>query len=161
MKPVYIREIQKEDDISLAYIIRSSLEEFGANKPGTAYYDKSTDHLYELFSNKKSAYYVAMIDDEMVGGAGFYPTNGLPADTTELVKMYLSAAARGKGIAKLLMKKVLAKAAEKGYQKIYIETMPELSTAVKFYEKTGFEYLPAPLGNSGHTDCSIWMIKKL
>ena len=33
----------------LAQIIRTSLAEFGANKPGTVYFDPTTDALYELF----------------------------------------------------------------------------------------------------------------
>ena len=44
-----IRPILPSDNASIAKIIRSSLEEFGANKPGTVYSDVTTDHLYELF----------------------------------------------------------------------------------------------------------------
>ena len=46
-------------------------------------------------------------------------------------------------------------------KKIYLETMPELKQALSVYEKFGFEYLKGPMGNSGHTGCSLWMLKKL
>ena len=54
-----IRPIQDEDNVALARIIRAALSEFGADKPGTVYYDPTTDALYELFQKEGSVYYVA------------------------------------------------------------------------------------------------------
>lgn len=31
---------------------------------------------------------------------------------------------------------------------------------VDMYEKAGFRYLSAPLGNSGHFACNLWMLKE-
>ena len=56
---ITIRKITKQDNSTLATIIRSCLTEFGADKPGTVYYDESTDHLYELFNNPQSVYFVS------------------------------------------------------------------------------------------------------
>ena len=161
MEQIKIRPIQKEDNPAVAIIIRNALKEFGADKPGTVYYDETTDHLFELFQKEKSAYAVAIGDDQILGGAGIYPTNGLPADTCELVKIYLAPAARGKGIAGQLMKFCFDTALKNLFTKMYIETMPELVTAVKMYEKLGFTYLTQPMGNSGHTGCDIFMMKVL
>ena len=161
MEQVNLRPIQKEDNAAVAVIIRNALKEFGADKPGTVYYDETTDHLFELFQKEKSAYVVAVEDDEILGGAGIYPTDGLPADTCELVKIYLAPAARGKGIAGQLMNCCFDNALKNGFTKMYIETMPELATAVRMYEKLGFRYLTQPMGNSGHTDCNIFMMKEL
>ena len=55
----------------------------------------------------------------------------------------------------------LEKAADLGFDNVYLETMPELQQAMKVYEKFGFQYLNWPLGNSGHFGCSRWMLKKL
>lgn len=161
MEQVNIRPIQKEDNAAVAVIIRNALKEFGADKPGTVYYDETTDHLFELFQKEKSAYFVAIEDDEIFGGAGIYPTHGLPADTCELVKIYLAPAARGKGIAGQLMNCCFDNALKNGFTKMYIETMPELATAVRMYEKLGFSYLTQPMGNSGHTGCDIFMMMEL
>ena len=158
---ITIRKIQLSDNSQLALIVRTSLAEFGANKPGTVYYDDTTDHLYELFQSPGSVYYVAEINGRLLGGAGIYPTEGLPAETCELVKMYLHREARGKGLGKLLIERSLEFAKNSGYQQVYIETMPELRKAVSIYEKFGFEYLKGPLGNWGHFGCDIWMLKKL
>jgi putative acetyltransferase len=157
-----IRTIRQDDNPALATIIRDTLKEFNANKPGTVYFDDSTDHLFEVFSAaSKSIYYVATWNGEIMGGSGIYPTPDLPEGTCELVKLYLSPAARGKGIGKKLLERSIAVAKEMGYTKIYLETMPELTVAIPMYEKSGFTYLTAAQGNSGHTGCDVWMIKDL
>ena len=84
-----IRPIQKSDDPVLARIVRDTLAEFGANHPGTVYFDPSTDYLSVVFQNNRSKYNVVELDGVIAGGGGIFPTEGLPEDTCELVKMYL------------------------------------------------------------------------
>ena len=156
-----IRSIRKEDNKQLAYIIRAVLAEFKANKPGTVYYDPTTDDLYILFQTNNAAYFVAEINNEIIGGAGVYPTPALPAGCCELVKLYLLPQARGTGIGKALIEKCFEAAKQFGFTTMYLETMPELSTAVGLYERLGFKYLKNSLGNSGHFGCDIWMLKDL
>jgi putative acetyltransferase len=160
MHNILIRPIQPTDNTAIASIIRRSLEEFGANHPGTVYYDDSTDHLFELFqSTPRSDYFIAEKAGEILGGAGIFPTDGLPEGTCELVKMYLSPAARGLGLGRHMINQCLEIAKQTGYESVYLETMPELKKAVSVYEKFGFEFLQKPMGNSGHCGCDIWMIK--
>ena len=161
MDNIKIRPIEPQDNPRLADIIRNTLKEFKANRPGTVYFDKTTDHLYELFLGIRGIYHVAVMDGHIIGGAGIYPTAGLNPDTCELVKLYLSPPGRGKGLGKLLIQKCLSSAIAEGYKKVYLETMPELITAIPMYEQFGFTYLDGPLGNSGHNGCAIWMIKLL
>ena len=158
---ITIRPIEKKDNAALAKIVRDTLAEFGANHPGTVYYDPTTDTLFEVFQRDGAGYFVAEIDNKLMGGAGIYPTDGLPAGTCELVKMYLRSHVRGLGLGRLLIEKCIEQAKEFGYKKVYLESMPELRQALKVYEKFGFEYLKGPMGNSGHTGCSLWMLKKL
>jgi putative acetyltransferase len=161
MNNIRIRNIQPSDNPTLARIVKDTLAEFGANHPGTVYYDASTDTLFEVFQKERSAYFVAEKDGEIVGGGGIYPTDALPGDTCELVKMYLLPPARGTGLGRTLIEKCLEAAKELGYKQVYLETMPELKQALNVYAKFGFEYLKGPMGNSGHTGCSLWMLKKL
>ncbi len=158
---ISIRTIHPSDNPFLSKIVKDTLAEFGANHPGTVYYDPTTDTLYELFQIEGAAYFVAEINNEIVGGGGIYPTDGLPADTCELVKMYLLPQARGKNLGRTLIEKCIAFAKEAGYKQVYLESMPELKQALKVYAKFGFEYLKGPMGNSGHTGCSLWMLKEL
>lgn len=157
---ITIRPIAPGDNAALARAVRETLAEFGAAKPGTAYYDDATDHLYELFSQTpRSAYFAAEVAGEVLGGGGIFPTQGLPADTVELVKLYLRPAARGRGVGKALIAHCLQAASAHGYAHVYLETTAELTQAIPLYEKLGFAYLPAPLGDSGHFGCQIWMVK--
>lgn len=160
MQPV-IRPIEHRDNSAIAVVIRAALAEFGANKPGTVYFDESTDHLFELFRQPGSAYFIAEWQGQVVGGAGIYPTEGLPAGCCELVKMYLTPAARGTGLGRTLISLCLETARDLGFSQVYLETMPELRKAVTVYEKFGFRYLEGPLGNSGHFGCDVWMLKDL
>ena len=158
---IIIRKIITGDNAKIASIIRNSLEEFNAVKPGTVYFDETTDHLYELFRQERSCYFVATINDEVTAGGGIFPTEGLPAKTCELVKMYVSSAARGKGLGKMLLQQCIDEAKNNGFEKMYIETMPELTNAIEMYKKYGFTFIPTSLGNSGHTGCDLFMMKDI
>jgi putative acetyltransferase len=161
MENVVIRTILQTDNKNLAAIVRNTLAEFGANHAGTVYYDPTTDDLFSLFQKEKSIYYVALVNELIVGGAGIFPSAGLPEKTCELVKMYLNKNARGQGLGKLLIKKCIDFATDKGYKHIYLETMPELKKAMSVYEKFGFYYLKGPMGNTGHFGCDVWMMKDI
>jgi putative acetyltransferase len=156
-----IRPIQAKDNVAIAKIIRDTLTEFGAAKPGTVYFDATTDHLFELFQQPKAAYFVVENEGVVLGGGGLFPTADLPADTCELVKMYLHSDVRGRGFGKQLIEQCLFTAKENGFKSIYLETMPELKQALNVYEKLGFKYLSEPLGNTGHFGCGLWMLKEL
>ncbi|MBS1627303.1 MAG: GNAT family N-acetyltransferase [Bacteroidetes bacterium] len=159
---IIIRAIEVKDNAAIAKIIRDALEEFKANKPGTVYFDKTTDNLFELFtSTHKSKYFIAVLNEKVIGGAGIFPTEGLPNETCELVKMYLAKEVRGLGLGRKMIEICLQSAKQNGYRKIYLESMPELKNALAVYEKFGFEYLSNPLGNSGHCGCDLWMLKEL
>ena len=75
--------------------------------------------------------------------------------------MYFLQEVRGKRIGFEMIQKCLTKAKEFGYEKCYLETLPEMLAAQSLYKKVGFEYLCEPLGGTGHTSCPVWMIKEL
>lgn len=158
---IIIRPLVARDNEALASIIRRSLEEFGAAKQGTVYFDATTDRLHEVFKQEGSAYFVAEAGDNVLGGAGIFPTEALPEHTCELVKMYLLKEARGKGLGKILLQQCISEAKKMGYNKMYLESMPELKTAIAMYKSSGFKNIDKALGNSGHGGCSVWMIKDL
>lgn len=162
IEEISIRTIEPPDNAPLANVIRITLEEFGANHPGTVYYDETTDSLFELFNGTPGAvYYVAEYAGKIVGGGGIFPSKGLPEDTCELVKMYLLPEVRGIGLGKKIIRECIMFAKTSGYQNIYIETMPELARAMKTYEGFGFRYLDGPMGETGHFGCDRWMLLKM
>jgi putative acetyltransferase len=161
LENINIRQLQPMDNKEMAVIVKSTLYEFGIDRPGTVATDPTTDDLYQLFQIEGSIYYVAEHNNKLVGGGGIYPSQGLPKDTCELVKMYLVREARGLGLGRLLIQKCLDFAKDTGYSYVYLETMPELKKALDTYAKFGFEYISAPMGETGHFGCDLWMLKKL
>jgi putative acetyltransferase len=155
------REIKESDNAQLAGMIREVFEEHGAPQMGTVYSDPATDDLYRVFREPGSILWVAEGQDMLLGCCGIYPTDGLPEGCAELVKFYLPATARGKGIGRELMRRSMESARDFGYKQLYLESLPVYSKAVGIYEKQGFRMLDKAMGNSGHTTCNIWMIRDL
>ena len=158
---ITLRKIEPGDNKEIAGLIRSVFREFGIDRPGTVYFDPTTDDLYSLFAENGSVYWIAEYGDRMAGGCGVFPTQGLPEGCAELVKLYLLPEYRGKGLGRLLMEKTFESARELGYKQLYLESMPELGKAIGLYEKAGFRFISDRLGNSGHFNCDIWMLKDL
>jgi putative acetyltransferase len=158
---IVYRPIEEKDNKEIAELIRGVFREFNIHRPGTVYFDPTTDNLYDLFRTPGSEYWIAEEKGTIIGGCGVYPTSGLPYGCAELVKFYLSASQRGKGIGRQLMEKIFDSAGKIGYRQLYLESLPELSRAISLYEKAGFKFIDGPLGKSGHFGCNIWMLKDL
>lgn len=161
MNTIKIREIKKQDNPQIAAIVRNALMELGAPKVGTAYADPQLDFLFETYQLPKSVYYIVENNAKVIGGAGIAPLENVTDATCELQKMYFLPEGRGLGLGEELMHRCLKSAADFGFEKCYLETMPYMEAAQKLYKRTGFTYLCAPMGNTGHTSCPVWMIKKL
>jgi putative acetyltransferase len=155
------RPIEEKDNKEIANLIRGVFVEFNIHKPGTVYFDPTTDNLFELFRAPGSEYWIAEESGVIIGGCGVYPTPGLPEGCAELVKFYLSVTQRGRGIGRTLMEKTFESAKKYGYRQLYLESLPELNRAISLYEKAGFKFISGPMGKSGHFGCNIWMLKDL
>jgi putative acetyltransferase len=75
--------------------------------------------------------------------------------------MYFLAEARGLGLGSQMMSQCLEAAKDFGFKRCYLETMPYMHDAQKLYKKSGFDYLDAPMGDTGHSSCPVWMLKTL
>lgn len=161
MDSVIIRQIQEKDNKAVVKVIRDVLTEHNVPKVGTAYADVSLDCMFETYSLQNSIYFVVEKDGLIIGGAGIAPLENGPADTCELQKMYFLADARGLGLGTKMMNHCLEAAKKFGFKYCYLETMPYMEAAQKLYIKSGFDYLDAPMGNTGHSSCPVWMVKEL
>ncbi|SMC76154.1 GNAT family N-acetyltransferase [Cellulophaga tyrosinoxydans] len=161
MGSIVIREIAQKDNEVVANVIRKVLVDLGVPKVGTAYADKALDHMYENYDVPRASYFVVVENEKVIGCCGIAQLENYDGNICELQKMYFLEEARGKGIGAQMMEVCLAKARAYGYDQIYLETMPYMEAAQKLYKKTGFEYLNAPMGNTGHYSCPVWMLKDL
>ncbi|HNP32092.1 MAG TPA: GNAT family N-acetyltransferase [Flavobacterium sp.] len=161
MNRIIIREIQKNDNEQIALVIREVFVSDDYPKTGTAFADKQLDFMFETYDRPRAVYFVVENDGKIVGGGGISQLDNSTENICELQKMYFLQETRGKGIGSQMIQKCLEKASEFGYEKCYLETLPEMLTAQHLYKKAGFEYLCSPLGNTGHKTCPVWMIKNL
>ena len=156
-----IRQICKKDNLSLSEVIRKVLIEIGVPKRGTAFSDLEVDFMFEAYNKKRSIYYVVENDGKIYGGAGISHLNEADYDICELQKMYFLPSIRGKGLGNQMIQKCLDFALDNKFKYCYIETLPYMKAAQKLYLKKGFSYIEGPIGNTGHTSCNVWLLKKL
>lgn len=161
MTEILIREIQPQDNEQIAAVIRDVFVSDGYPKTGTAFADTQLDFMFETYDKPRATYFVVESKGKILGGAGVSQLDNSTLNICELQKMYFLKETRGKGIGFQLIQLCLEKAAELGYEKCYLETLPQMLTAQNLYKKVGFEYLSQPIGNTGHTTCPVWMIKQL
>ena len=122
MNNIKIRLITAADDTVIAGIIRTNLKKFNLNIPGTAYFDPELDCLSKYYSAspEKRAYFIAEDDtNQIIGGAGVAEFENIDC-CAEIQKLYLTDAAKGKGLGKLLMQ--TAENFAKEYNMVYIKT---------------------------------------
>ena len=156
-----IRPIERKDNAVVADIIRLVMTEFEAVGCGYSISDAEVDDMYTAYAPERSAFYVVVLDGQVLGCGGFGPLVGGKKDTCELRKMYFKAGLRGLGVGTKLLQLCLDEAARAGYRHCYLETMDDMKQARRLYGRHGFEYLDQPMGNTGHTSCGTWMSRGL
>lgn len=93
--------------------------------------------------------YVAFVAEEPVGCIAL---RKLDDGICEMKRLYLRDAARGRGIGKELIEKVIAEARSIGYRKMRLDTYPpKMGKAVSLYESHGFRQIP-PYYDNPHDD---------
>lgn len=156
-----IRKIEEKDNPAVAKIVRTVMMELGAPKVGTAYADPNLDTMFETYQKANAVYFVIENDGRIIGGAGIQKLDNGEDTICELQKMYFMPEARGLGVGSKMIALCLQQAKEFGFKKCYLETMPFMIDAQKLYKKSGFYNINGPMGNTGHTYCSVWMMKDL
>jgi putative acetyltransferase len=155
MKPK-VRKITSTDNSAIAIIIRTVMPEFGASGQGFAIHDLEVDDMFSAYGVDRAVYFVCEENGKLIGGGGIAPLAGGPVDTCELKKMYFLPEGRGRGLGHVLLSKCLESARTLGYRYCYLETFNTMKGAMKLYEKSGFERIPGPLGNTGHFACDVF-----
>ena len=156
------RKLEAADNALLARIIRSNLEKYHLDRPGTAYYDAQLDNLSEDYSAcpEKRIYLIAHNEaNKVVGGVGVAEYESVPG-CAELQKLYLIDEYKGLGYGRKLVELAEEKAKELGYTEIYLETHTNLQEAISLYEKMHYEKQERPL-NAVHSTMNCFYHKRL
>lgn len=156
-----IRPIEIRENIAIAEIINATLNEYGADVPGTAFSVPSVNHMFEAYQSDNSAYFIAEENLNVARGCGIAPLASNGNNTAELQKMYVAKGFPGRGIGKRLMEVCIEFAYLNNYAGIYLETLPHMKEAGRLYSGFGFTYLSKRMGKTGHNACHVWMYKEL
>ena len=159
--PAIIRPIEPGDDAAMAAIIRTVMPEFGAGGAGFAISDPEVDWMHRAYGEPRHAYFVVERDGVVLGGGGVAPLAGADDDVCELRKMYFLPQARGIGAGQAMMARCLAAARELGFRRCYLETLRGMDAAMRLYERSGFQPLDAPMGDTGHGGCNRFYLLTL
>ncbi len=125
--------IKPHQDAAMAAIVRAALKEHGLDKPGTAYFDASLDHLSAYYDRPGRAYYV-LLDGET--------------------------AFHGRGLGSQMIRYIEDRARALGYRQIYLETHTALQAALRAYERCGYRSIPRP-SSVIHTTMDRFYLKEL
>ncbi len=153
-----IRRLQQGDVHQLLELIRGIRQEFGLAGRVTTLLEPSDYALFDVYRHRRSAYFVAVADGRVLGGAGIFPLANGDWGTCELQRMYLLSQHRGRGVGQALLKACLETARSYSFELCYAETVSQMSDAIAFYERNGFKRLMAPIGETGHSHNDCWMM---
>tara|TARA_B100000768_G_scaffold82036_1_gene77751 strand:- start:6790 stop:7284 length:495 start_codon:yes stop_codon:yes gene_type:complete len=156
-----IRKVTRSDNKNLYSILSSVMIEFDVPFSGTALSDPELEKMFETYQTSRSVYFIIEKDNKIFGGAGISQLKNSKENICELQKMYFLSQARGVGLGKKMIEKCLIEAKNFGFEKCYIETMYNMKSAQKLYLSLDFKYINQPIGNTGHSSCPVWMLKKI
>jgi putative acetyltransferase len=147
-----IRPLEPADVPALLHIIAEARHE----RP-----DASDRDFYASYQRQRTLYFVAVLDGEVVGGAGVAPLSAADPLTCELQGMYLRPDARHRGIGHALLERCIVAAKQFLYVRCYLETATDMQEAVEFYGRHGFQDLQAPPGQGVRRGGERWMMRAL
>jgi ribosomal protein S18 acetylase RimI-like enzyme len=62
--------------------------------------------------------------------------------TCEMKRLYVRPAGQGRGLGRALVDRLLAEARAIGYARVVLDTLPQMATAQRMYERLGFHDIP-------------------
>jgi GNAT superfamily N-acetyltransferase len=138
---IHLRRLESEDELAPVIALAREFgdwaserirDEFGIVIPPEK--DHPTHLLNELLE-PECRLYVAEVDGEAVGVGGL---KRLGAGVAEIKRMYVRPAARGLGVGRAIVERLIGDARELGYETIYLESASFMHSAHKLYRSVGF-----------------------
>lgn len=156
-----IRIIEPNDNVPLAAVITKSMQAFTGDLSNTILGDPTMHSMYGCYQEERSRYYIVEDNNMLIGGCGIKQLPGANSTLCELQRLFLLPEAQGKGIGYKLLQLCLVDSLLFKYEKMYLETLSQMTDAIKLYHRNGFKEIEFPLGNTGHGGCNVFMIKNL
>jgi putative acetyltransferase len=141
-KPMYsFRHARSEDSAAIRALVESVLREYGLPFDADGA-DADLADVQASYEGRGGVLYVVESPAGAIAGCGgIFPMN---TDIVELRKMYVLPAARGRGLGKELLNRLLADARRLGYKRVMLETNSTLKEAIALYRRFGFVPVDRP-----------------
>lgn len=133
---IFVRSATNADCAKVQNLVFGVLREFGL-EPETGGTDADLSDIETYYIKSGGLFEILEdADGRLLGTIGLFP---LDAETVELRKMYFDKSLRGRGFGKKMLERMIEKARELKFKRIYLETASILKEAVGLYEKYGFK----------------------
>ena len=101
-------------------------------------YEAELAHLERKYGHPDGRLYVVLVQDKAVGCIAL---RRLDERRCEMKRLYVEPAFRGRGIARALVRQLIADARVIGYERMLLDTVPFLREAIALYESEGFRQI--------------------
>ena len=98
-------------------------------------YDEEISHLEDKYGPPRGRIYLVYADGVLAGCVGMKWSN---AESAELKRLYVRPEFRGSGFGEQMVRQIMEDAREAGYQRLRLDTLPGLKSALKLYQRMGF-----------------------
>ena len=147
---VVIVRFEDEHAEAFARLNRAWLERYGLLEEGDR---KHLERPRESILAWGGEIFVALVDGAVVGTCAAIVRN---AHIVELAKLAVADGATGRGIGRALTLEAIAWARARGVKRVVLVSSTLLTSALRLYERLGFEYRPLP-ADPGYETADIYM----
>lgn len=99
-------------------------------------FERELEHFPSEYAPPQGAFILAEHDGNHVAGVGLRP---FADDIGEIKRLYVSPAARGAGLGRTLVERIIVLAQEAGYRSLLLDTLPSMTAAQALYLSLGFK----------------------
>ena len=132
---ITFRTATNRDGEKIKQIVFGVLREYGL-EPDCSGTDADLNDIEANYGGRGGLFEVLeTLEGEIVGTVGLYP---ITTETVELRKMYFAKEIRNLGLGKQTLRRMIQRAEEFGFKRIYLETNTRLIEAIRLYRKFGF-----------------------
>jgi len=139
---IHIEEITAQDSPAVVDMIRRNLAEYEEVGSVLAATWRRLDNINNYSSGEGNKLFVAknVSKSVIVGCVGIGSLHGLPATEGigEIRDLVVDTNYRGQGTGKRLLRRAIESAKKFGYQRLYLETTPQMENAKKLFIRFGF-----------------------
>lgn len=139
---IIIEEMHPRDSVQVTEMIRRNIGTYDEAGTVVASTYRRLSHFETLYQESGSIFIVARdrLSGRCIGGAGIGPLQGLsPVEGLgEIRDLVVEDSFRGHGIGARLLKRCLSEAQRIGYDRLYLETTPQMEHAQKLFIRNGF-----------------------